>query len=208
VATAIRGAISILAKQSIEPLRRSFWGNKISKPDTVPTKVGLCCLVHVFQYTERKVIHFGHNNIQHNYTMNGNLLAKAEKERDIGVDIWWSLKLSDHCTENIRSIIQNLRAEIGMMTLETRQSVRSLIVSNFLAVRSSVFASRSRNTAIFSAYTLNYSSTTFLIFFHCSHFCRDFDLRGLRFHLSSIFCVSSVEKDELKMMIILLKMAH
>ena len=38
VATAIRGAI-ILAKMSIVPVRRGYWGNKIGRPHTVPTKV-------------------------------------------------------------------------------------------------------------------------------------------------------------------------
>ena len=37
VATAIRGAI-ILAKMSVVPVRRGYWGNKIGKPHTVPTK--------------------------------------------------------------------------------------------------------------------------------------------------------------------------
>merc|ERR1719329_383019 len=42
VATAIRGAI-ILAKLSIVPVRRGFWGNKIGRPHTVPIKVtGKC----------------------------------------------------------------------------------------------------------------------------------------------------------------------
>ncbi|MEJ1281454.1 hypothetical protein NN561_012404 [Cricetulus griseus] len=42
VATAIRGAI-ILAKLSLVPVRRGYWGNKIGKPHTVPCKVtGLC----------------------------------------------------------------------------------------------------------------------------------------------------------------------
>merc|ERR1712029_1017259 len=42
VATAIRGAI-ILAKLSILPVRRGFWGNKIGRPHTVPCKVtGKC----------------------------------------------------------------------------------------------------------------------------------------------------------------------
>lgn len=42
VATAIRGAI-ILAKLSIVPVRRGYWGNKIGKPHTVPCKVtGRC----------------------------------------------------------------------------------------------------------------------------------------------------------------------
>merc|ERR1712098_596967 len=39
---AIRGAI-IMAKLSIVPVRRGFWGNKIGKPHTVPCKVtGKC----------------------------------------------------------------------------------------------------------------------------------------------------------------------
>jgi len=42
VATAIRAAI-ILAKLSIIPVRRGYWGNKLGKPHTVPTKVtGKC----------------------------------------------------------------------------------------------------------------------------------------------------------------------
>uniref|UniRef100_A0A2K5CAC1 40S ribosomal protein S2 n=1 Tax=Aotus nancymaae TaxID=37293 RepID=A0A2K5CAC1_AOTNA len=42
VATAIRGAM-ILAKLSIVPVRRGYWGNKIGKPHTVPCKVtGRC----------------------------------------------------------------------------------------------------------------------------------------------------------------------
>lgn len=40
VATAIRGAIT-LAKLSIVPVRRGYWGNKIGKPHTVPCKVSL-----------------------------------------------------------------------------------------------------------------------------------------------------------------------
>ena len=40
VATAIRGAI-IMAKLSIVPVRRGFWGTKLGKPHTVPCKVGL-----------------------------------------------------------------------------------------------------------------------------------------------------------------------
>lgn len=39
VATAIRGAIT-LAKLSVVPVRRGYWGNKIGKPHTVPCKVG------------------------------------------------------------------------------------------------------------------------------------------------------------------------
>lgn len=38
VATAIRGAI-IAAKLNVVPVRRGYWGNKIGKPHTVPTKI-------------------------------------------------------------------------------------------------------------------------------------------------------------------------
>lgn len=42
VATAIRGAIT-LAKLSVVPVRRGYWGNKLGKPHTVPCKVtGKC----------------------------------------------------------------------------------------------------------------------------------------------------------------------
>ena len=47
VATAIRGAI-ILAKLSIVPVRRGYWGNKIGKPHTVPCKVSE--LFYIFLY--------------------------------------------------------------------------------------------------------------------------------------------------------------
>jgi len=47
VATAIRGAI-IQAKMSVVPVRRGYWGNKIGKVHTVPTKVtGKCGSVTV-----------------------------------------------------------------------------------------------------------------------------------------------------------------
>jgi len=46
-AIAIRGAIN-MAKLSIIPVRRGYWGNKIGKPHTVPTKVaGKCGSVRV-----------------------------------------------------------------------------------------------------------------------------------------------------------------
>lgn len=38
VATAIRGAI-ILAKLSVIPVRRGYWGTKLGEPHTVPAKV-------------------------------------------------------------------------------------------------------------------------------------------------------------------------
>lgn len=47
VATSIRGAISA-AKLNLIPVRRGYWGNKIGKPHTVPTKVhSKCGSVHV-----------------------------------------------------------------------------------------------------------------------------------------------------------------
>lgn len=52
VATAIRGAI-ILAKLSVIPVRRGYWGNKIGKPHTVPCKV---CLPKLWSETACDVV--------------------------------------------------------------------------------------------------------------------------------------------------------
>ena len=49
VATAIRGAI-ILAKLSIVPVRRGYWGNKIGKPHTVPCKVREIVLILLLEW--------------------------------------------------------------------------------------------------------------------------------------------------------------
>jgi len=47
VATAIRGAL-ILAKLSVIPVRRGYWGNKIGTPHTVPIKItGKCGSVRI-----------------------------------------------------------------------------------------------------------------------------------------------------------------
>jgi len=47
VATAIRGAM-ILAKLSLIPVRRGYWGNKLGTPHTVPVKVtGKCGSVSI-----------------------------------------------------------------------------------------------------------------------------------------------------------------
>jgi len=47
VATAIRGSI-IMAKLSVVPVRRGYWGNKIGKPHTIPIKVtGKCGSVSI-----------------------------------------------------------------------------------------------------------------------------------------------------------------
>jgi ribosomal protein uS5 len=53
VATAIRGAI-ILAKLSIIPVRRGYWGNKIGAPHTVPCKVSLLPFLFDPRYSTRK----------------------------------------------------------------------------------------------------------------------------------------------------------
>ncbi|KAL4331105.1 hypothetical protein AHAS_Ahas13G0466800 [Arachis hypogaea] len=49
VATAIRGAI-ILAKLSVIPVRRGYWGNKIGKPHTVPCKATFECLLKTYGF--------------------------------------------------------------------------------------------------------------------------------------------------------------
>lgn len=67
VATAIRGAI-ILAKLSVVPVRRGYWGNKIGQPHTVPCKVSL---------TRKNLILLGHLVI---FMMNNLILSRFPPE--------------------------------------------------------------------------------------------------------------------------------
>ena len=46
VATAIRGAI-MLAKLTVIPVRRGYWGNKIGAPHTVPCKVRFYAVLYI-----------------------------------------------------------------------------------------------------------------------------------------------------------------
>lgn len=56
VATAIRGAI-VLAKLSVVPVRRGYWGNKIGKPHTVPCKVSTATLRSArFSFSDDKIL--------------------------------------------------------------------------------------------------------------------------------------------------------
>ena len=41
----------------------------------------------VFNADKCKVLHFGHNNVQVHYVMDGNILESVEEERDLGVII-------------------------------------------------------------------------------------------------------------------------
>jgi hypothetical protein len=53
---------------------------------------GMC-----FNVEKCKVMHIGNNNIQREYMMGGQTLAKTEMEKDVGVCINKNLKPSDHC---------------------------------------------------------------------------------------------------------------
>ena len=64
VATAIRGAI-ILAKMSVVPVRRGYWGNKIGSVHTVPTKVSKAPLLSFRTEPWERFVHCslaGHSN--------------------------------------------------------------------------------------------------------------------------------------------------
>ena len=47
----------------------------------------------VFNVDKCKVLHFGHNNGQVHYVMDGNILESVEEERDLGVIIQSNLKV-------------------------------------------------------------------------------------------------------------------
>lgn len=65
VATAIRGAI-ILAKLSVIPVRRGYWGNKIGAPHTVPCKVSLPTTLFPLTRHVRDGVAFGLDSVSFN----------------------------------------------------------------------------------------------------------------------------------------------
>lgn len=104
VATAIRGAI-ILAKLSVIPVRRGYWGNKIGQPHTVPCKVCHCHQSLLFIYCCFDVSDFlkCYSEYQYNFhTWNKKpdfltdfmqLLIKGDRQ------MWFSTCTSDSCTK-------------------------------------------------------------------------------------------------------------
>jgi hypothetical protein len=50
-----------------------------------------------FNVSKCKVMHFGHNNVQQKYTMNGQELIVTEEEVDIGVKVIKNLKPTGQC---------------------------------------------------------------------------------------------------------------
>ena len=56
-----------------------------------------------FNVKKCKVMHFGHNNPRHNYTMMGQNLEEIQEEVDIGVKICANLKSSEQCRKAVRT---------------------------------------------------------------------------------------------------------
>lgn len=61
-----------------------------------------------FNVEKCKVMHFGVGNQQMQYTMNGNILATTEAEKDLGVNIKANLKVEDHVKEITKKANQML----------------------------------------------------------------------------------------------------
>ena len=57
----------------------------------------------VFNADKCKVLHFGHNNRQVHYVMDGNILESVEEEWDLGVIIQSNLKVDKQCAKAART---------------------------------------------------------------------------------------------------------
>ena len=55
----------------------------------------------VFNADKCEVLHFGHNNGQVHYVMDGNILESDEEERDLGVIIQRNLKVDKQCAKQL-----------------------------------------------------------------------------------------------------------
>ena len=53
----------------------------------------------VFNADKCKVLHFGHNNGQVHYVMDGNILESVEEERELGIIIQKNLKVDKQCAK-------------------------------------------------------------------------------------------------------------
>jgi hypothetical protein len=56
-----------------------------------------------FNVAKCKIMHLGHDNLGHTYTMNGQQLGKRDEERDIGVTVTRSLKPTAQCMKAART---------------------------------------------------------------------------------------------------------
>ena len=52
-----------------------------------------------YQCRQCKVLHFGHNNRQVHYIMDGNILESVDEERDLGVIIQRNFKVDKQCAK-------------------------------------------------------------------------------------------------------------
>ena len=56
-------------------------------------------MANVFNADKYKVLHFGHNNEQVHYVMDGHILESVEKELDLGVIIQRNLQVDKQCAK-------------------------------------------------------------------------------------------------------------
>ena len=63
----------------------------------------------IFNADKCKVLHFGHNNGQVHYVMNGNILDSIEEERDLRVIIQSNLKVDKH--------LNSVQKQLEMLTV-------------------------------------------------------------------------------------------
>ena len=55
-----------------------------------------------FNVSKCSVLHFGHNNPRHKYTMDGSYLQSKEEEKDLGVTVSTTMKFSKQCAESVK----------------------------------------------------------------------------------------------------------
>ncbi len=82
------------------------------------TNWGMC-----FNVEKCKIMHIGHNNIQREYKMGGQTLAKTEMEKDVGVCVNRGLKPSDHCKKNSHESDSCAETNTKELSLQRQKSV-------------------------------------------------------------------------------------
>ena len=85
----------------------------------------------VFNNSKCKVVHFGHNNPQEPYKLNGSQLEQSEEEKDLGVNVTNKFKFSSHISKaasKANGILGRIRRTFSYFDIETTRLLYTSLV--------------------------------------------------------------------------------
>ena len=83
-----------------------------------------------FNTDKCSIIHLGHQNIKHKYSLCGNVLKDSEEERDLGIIVDSSLKFSEQCN----TAVKNANSILGIIRRTIRCKSQNIIKKLYTAL--------------------------------------------------------------------------